>query len=112
MPVAMPIWRKVVLRPEAMPERWGATTPTAVEASGGLTIPLPTPATMKPGIKWVQELLPSSPVMNSKPTPTNSRPGPMSQRMGMRSLNTPANIEATIDVPLMSSIRIPVVKAE
>jgi hypothetical protein len=112
MPVAMPIWRKVVLTPEAMPERWGATTPTAVEASGGLTIPLPTPATMKPGIKWVHELLPSSPVMSSKPTPTSSRPGPMSQRTGMRSLNTPANIDETMDVPLMSSSRIPVAKAE
>jgi hypothetical protein len=78
----------------------------------GLTIPLPTPATMKPGIKWVQELLPFSPVMSSKPTPTSRRPGPMSQRMGMRSLNTPAKIDATIEVPLMSSSRIPVAKAE
>ena len=54
--MAMPIWRKVVLTPEAMPERWGVTTPTAVEASGGLTIPDPAPATMKPGIRWVQVL--------------------------------------------------------
>src|ERR1039458_10456845 len=36
--VAMPIWRKVVLTPEAMPERSGETTPTAVEATGGLPL--------------------------------------------------------------------------
>ena len=50
--------------------------------------------------------------MSSKPTPTSSRPGPISQRTGMRSLNTPANIDATMDVPLMSSSRMPVAKAE
>ena len=94
--------RKVVLAPEAMPDRCGATTPTAVEASGGLTIPLPTPATMKPGIKWVQELLPSSPVMSSKPTPVSRRPGPMSQRAGMCSWNAPANIDS--DWPLVQAL--------
>jgi hypothetical protein len=67
---------------------------------------------MKPGIKWVQELLPSNPVMSSKPTPTSSRPGPMSQRTGMRSLNTPAKIDEKIDVPLMSRSALPVAKAE
>ena len=36
MPVAMPTWRKVELIPEPMPARCGGTTPTAVEASGGL----------------------------------------------------------------------------
>src|ERR1700735_3784739 len=41
IPVAMPIWRKVVLTPEAIPERWGVTTPTAVEASGGCAHPRP-----------------------------------------------------------------------
>jgi hypothetical protein len=52
----MPIWRKVVFTPEAMPERVWLTTPTAVEASGGLTMPLPTPATTKPGTRWVHEV--------------------------------------------------------
>ena len=49
MPVAMPTWRNVLLMPDAMPLRRGATTPIAVEASGGLTMPIPTPATRKPG---------------------------------------------------------------
>ena len=53
MPVAMPTWRNVELMPEAMPARRGSTTPTAVDASGGLTRPTPTPATIRPGIRWV-----------------------------------------------------------
>jgi hypothetical protein len=110
--VAMPIWRKVVLTPEAMPERWGVTTPTAVEASGGLTIPDPAPATMKPGIRWVQELDPSSPVMSSRPTPTRRRPGPMSQRTGMWVLSRPAMVAVTRVTPLMTSRRRPVPRAE
>ena len=48
MPVAMPTWRKVELMPEAMPARRGSTTPTAAVASAGLTMPMPTPVTMKP----------------------------------------------------------------
>ena len=51
MPVAIPTWRKVELMPEAMPARCGGTTPTAVEASGGFTIPAPAPATIIPGIR-------------------------------------------------------------
>ncbi len=49
MPVAMPTWRNVVLAPEAMPLRSGGTTAMAEEASTGLTMPMPMPATMKPG---------------------------------------------------------------
>ena len=67
---------------------------------------------MKPGIKWVHELAPSSPLISSRPTPTNRRPDPMSQRTGMRSLNTPANMDETMEIPLMSSIRMPVARAE
>ena len=40
--------------PEAMPLREWWTTPTAVEASGGLISPTPAPARMKPGISVVQ----------------------------------------------------------
>ena len=53
-PVAIPIWRKVELIPDAIPARAGSTTPTAVEASGTLTRPQPTPATIIPGSRWVQ----------------------------------------------------------
>ncbi len=48
-PVAIPIWRNVELIPEAIPARAGSTTPTAVDASGTLTRPQPTPATIIPG---------------------------------------------------------------
>ena len=54
MPVAMPTWRKVLLMPDAIPLRCGGTTPTAVEASGGLIMPIPMPATMKPASSAVQ----------------------------------------------------------
>ena len=59
MPVAMPTWRNVLLMPEAMPLRAWCTTPTAVEASGGLTMPMPAPASTKPGISAVQPELAS-----------------------------------------------------
>ena len=49
MPVAIPTWRKVLLAPEAMPLRSGGTTEMADEARTGLTVPIPMPATMKPG---------------------------------------------------------------
>ena len=55
MPVAIPTCRKVEFTPLAMPARATGTTPTAVEASGGLIIPIPTPATIRPGIRWVQD---------------------------------------------------------
>src|ERR1700710_3125743 len=39
--VAIPTWRKVLLMPEAIPAWRGSTTPTAVEASGGVNTPPP-----------------------------------------------------------------------
>ena len=55
MPVAMPTWRNVELMPEAMPERSTVTTPTAVDASGVLIMPTPTPHTIRPGIRCVHD---------------------------------------------------------
>src|ERR1035441_10775810 len=49
MPVAIPTWRKVLAEPEDMPLRSGGTTDTVTEASTGLVIPTPIPATTKPG---------------------------------------------------------------
>ena len=49
MPVAMPTWRKVLLAPDAIPLRCGSTTEMEADASTGFTIPIPAPATMKPG---------------------------------------------------------------
>ncbi len=53
-PVAIPTWRNVLLIPDAIPERFAGTTLTAVDASAGLTIPIPTPPTMKPASRCVQ----------------------------------------------------------
>ena len=112
MPVAMPTWRNVELTPDAMPAWCGGTTPIAVEASGGLTIPAPRPLTMKPGIRSVHELLPDSPAMMISPMPTSSRPGPMSQRAGTRSLTRPATVAVTNCAPLMMASRRPACSAE
>ena len=49
MPVAMPTWRKVLLMPDPIPAFAAGTTPTAVEAIAGLIMPIPAPATRKPG---------------------------------------------------------------
>ena len=45
IPVAMPTCRKVEFTPLAIPARSTGTTPTAVDANGGLISPIPTPAT-------------------------------------------------------------------
>ena len=74
MPVAMPTWRKVLLMPEAMPLREWCTTPTAVEASGGLIRPTPTPASRKPGISVVQPELASTAVIASSPPLDEQQP--------------------------------------
>ena len=52
-PVAIPTWRNVLLIPDAMPLRAGGTTPIAVEARIGLTVPMPAPATRKPASRAV-----------------------------------------------------------
>ncbi len=67
MPVAIPTCRNVELIPDAIPARAGSTTPTAVDASGTLTSPAPTPATIRPGSRWVQSELASSPRISSRP---------------------------------------------
>ena len=97
MPVAIPTWRNVELMPEAMPARSGRTTPTAVEASGGLTSPTPTPETTKPAMRWVQPELPVSPRMSSNPTPTSTSPGPISARTGTWRAEPPRHAAAHED---------------
>ena len=76
MPVAIPTWRKVLFVPEAIPLRCGSTTEIEAEASTGLTMPMPNPATMKPGRRMVQDesnlmvvMRRRPPVMRSMPTP-------------------------------------------
>jgi hypothetical protein len=67
---------------------------------------------MKPGIRCVQVLAPDSPPMTIRPTPTITRPGPMSQRAGARSLNRPAMVAVTNCAPLMMASRKPACSAE
>jgi hypothetical protein len=77
MPVAMPTCRNVVLMPDAMPLCCGRTTPIAVDASGGLTMPMPVPARMKPASIVVHSESTVTPCMSSRPPATSSRPAPM-----------------------------------
>ena len=79
MPVAIPTWRKVLLMPEAMPLREWCTTPMAVEASGGLIIPMPAPASTKPGIRVVQPEVGVDGGHRQQPGATSSRPRPEQQ---------------------------------
>ena len=75
MPAAMPIWRNVALTPDAIPAFCGGTTPIAVEASGGLTMPAPSAGHDEPGDQVRPVLPPVSPAMMIRPMPT-PRPGP------------------------------------
>ena len=81
-PVAIPIWRKVELMPEAMPARAGSTTPTAVDASGTFTRPQPTPETIIPGSRWVQSLVGVIPVISTRPAPISTKPGAIRSFVG------------------------------
>ena len=101
-----------MLIPDAMPALRGSTTPTAVDARGGFTIPLPSPATTKPGIRWVHEEPAVSPRISSRPMPTSSRPGPISQRTGMRADSRPAGIAVSSEPPVISASRQPHPSAE
>src|ERR1700722_18258256 len=93
IPAAIPICRNVEFTPDAIPALAGGTTPIAVDASGGVTSPAPSPPTMNPGIRWGQSDQHGSPVISSSPTPTSSSPGPISQRAGTRSLTRPATTD-------------------
>ena len=74
MPVAMPIWRKVELIPDPIPARCGGTTPTAVDASGGLMRPTPTPANRNPGSSTVHAESASRRAIRTRPMPTSPSP--------------------------------------
>ena len=112
MPVAMPTWRKVVLIPDAMPLRMGSTTPMAVEASGGLTSPIPTPQSRKPGSSVVHAESTVTPCMSSSPTPTSVRPPPRKPRTGRRSESFPAIGATTNDSSVIGRKRTPASSGE
>ena len=73
----MPTWRKVLADPEAIPLRWGGTTDTEEEASTGLVMPTPMPATMNPGSSTVQFELACTWVIRSQPRATSRSPSPI-----------------------------------
>src|SRR5262249_61638217 len=82
MPVAMPTCRNVLLIPAAIPLMRGSTTPTAVEASGGLISPMPTPATQKPGSSADHPDVVVNPGMSRSGAPARTSPPPEEHRIG------------------------------
>jgi hypothetical protein len=112
MPVAIPTWRKVVLMPEAIPDRCGGTTPTAVDASGGLIRPTPAPATRKPASSAVQSEFTVRPCMRSSPAETSTSPTPISARTGTVLDSRPAIGATKNDISVIGRKRRPASSGE
>src|SRR5271170_1908134 len=75
MPAVCPTSRKVLLIPEATPPCDGRTTPSDAAAMIGLTIPVPHPPRIIPGMIAVQgDVESSTNVMNSEPALMRTRP--------------------------------------
>ena len=83
-PMASPPVRKVLLIPEAMPDRSGATTPKPIRAIAGLTMPMPRPVSNNPGMRTsqVEEALMANIV--SMPTAVIAMPAPSTSRGARR----------------------------
>jgi hypothetical protein len=107
IPVAVPTWRKVELIPEATPALRGWTTPTAVLASGGLTIPMPMPVRMKPRIRWVQPVEAPIPAISHRPSPTSNMPGPIRSFTGILVVSRPVMLAVTRMAPEIIARRKP-----
>ena len=102
----------VLFVPEAIPACRGSTTLTAVDASGALTSPIPTPATRKPGRRVVQVEETEIPDMSSSATPQSARPPERRKRTGTRVDSRP-EIGATTNASSESGRKItPVFTAE
>ena len=112
MPTEIPIWRKVVLTPEAMPERSGADNPHRRGRQGRVDQARAKTREDETQHKWVQVVVPVSPLMSSSPTPTSASPGPISHLMGTRLVKRPAMVADTNVPPLNTSSRAPVRSAE
>ena len=72
-----------------MPLSFGATTPTAVEASAGVARPVPMPARIWPGSSAVHPDESDRFAISSSPTVTNASPVPSSSRTGTRAVSRP-----------------------
>ena len=90
IPVAMPTWRKVELAPDPMPLRSTGTTATDDEASTGLTIPMPAPASRNPGRSWVHPDPGVVVAISSRPTATSSSPMLIGNRLWTLTVRRPA----------------------
>jgi hypothetical protein len=112
MPAASPIWRNVLLIPDAMPARRGCTTPTAVDASGVVTSPTPAPTTINPGSGCVHREPLEMPRISISPVPMRMNPGPTNSRVGTFAVSRPATPAVRKIAPLSASSRTPVPTAE
>ena len=114
MPVAMPTWRKVELTPEAMPARSGATTPTAVEASGTLISPMPRPGDDQARGSGASTSESTGDAAHQQQPDARSRrsPGAISHFVGTWLVSRPATIAATNDMPERNRKRTPASTAE
>ena len=90
MPVAMPTWRKVEFTPLAMPARATGTTPTAVDASGGLIIPIPTPGHDQAGDQVGPRGVVADAVEEQQPDPEDQEARRDQPLTGTRSVSRPA----------------------
>ena len=95
MPVAIPTCRNVLFVPDAMPDRSGETTLTAVEASAGFVSPMPIPPRTKPGSSSVQPESASMRAIRRSETPMIARPAPISQRAETRDVRLPETAATT-----------------
>jgi hypothetical protein len=112
IPTAMPICRKVLLMPVAMPARSRGTTPMAASASVGLTRPAPAPASRKPTSSAVHSESTSSPRIASSPAPTIASPAPRKTRSGIRSASFAASGAKKNAASVIGSSRTPVSSGE
>ena len=101
MPVAIPTWRKVLAAPVDIPLRSGVTTETEAEARTGLVMPMPTPATRKPGSSTSQDEVASTWDMSSQASATRNRPRAIMNREWIRTVSFPA-IGATRKASIVS----------
>src|SRR5581483_3152791 len=112
IPVAMPSCRNVLFKPEAIPARSRCTVDTAVDASGALTKPIPTPPIRKPARSAVQPESTSIRLISHIATAQRARPAPSRILTGRRDDSRPATGAAKNETALIGRKRMPVCSGE
>ena len=110
--MAIPTWRKVLLIPDPMPAFCGGTTPIAVWAIPGFTMPIPAPANRNPARSVVQSSPSTTPCISSRAIPTRVRPTPSNARMGTRAESLPATGETKNDRTVSGRKMTPALRGE